>query len=203
MLLVVGVTGGIGSGKTAFAKALGRLGCRVIDADAVARKLVDEREDVRKALRRTFGPEFFDDLGRLRRRALGQLVFSGRTQLERLNRIVWPVLVREIKNEMSRLRTMRNEGVVVVDMAVLYETGLDALCDKIVVVDAPLEKRIAWLVDERGWRREEITARIRVQMGIEEKKNRADVVVENSGTLEVLYDTARCFFEELREGENA
>ena len=202
-MIVVGITGGVGSGKTAFAKALGRLGCRVIDADTVARTLVDEREDIRKTLRRTFGPEFFDDLGRLRRRTLGRLVFSDRTQLEKLNRIVWPVLVREIEDEILRLRAMGDVGVVVVDMAVLYETGLDALCDKIVVVDAPLEKRIAWLVDERGWRREEITARIRAQMVIEEKKSRADVVVENDGTLEVLYGNARCFFEGLRESENA
>ena len=86
--MVIGVTGGVGSGKSVFAKELGSLGARVIDVDEIARELVDKRGDLQEALGRAFGPEIFDSTGRLRRRELGRIVFSDNTRLEILNQIL-------------------------------------------------------------------------------------------------------------------
>lgn len=195
--MIVGVTGGVGSGKTVFARDLGTLGARVIEVDDIARNLVEKREDIREALRRKFGSEIFDEAGRLRRRLLGRIVFSDTRRLNALNRILQPLLVNEVRDRISHYQKKEPAGLIVVDMAILYEARVEPLFDMVVVMTAPLEKRIEWLSADRGWSREEVVERIRSQMDDREKMKRANVVIENSGTLEDLRYKAIDLYRQL------
>ncbi len=196
--MVVGVTGGIGSGKTLFAQELGRLGAEVIDADKIAEQLVNEREDIKKALRNVFGSEIFDKSGELKRRELGQIVFSNSELLAALNQIIRSPLLKEIEKSVERFQKNKAEKIVVLDMAILYETGLESLCDTVVVVYAPLEKRVKWLLEKRGWTKEEVMDRMLAQMDVREKIEMADVVIENFESREELVEKARDFYRKLQ-----
>jgi len=176
------------------------MGARIIDADEVARRLVDERSDIRETLRETFGCAIFDKSGKLLRRELGRIVFSDQERLETLNRILHPPLVEAVKDRISDLQEAEDGAVVVVDMAILYEAGLESLFDIVVVVSAPLERRVKWLEEEKGWSREEVLERMRAQMDVQEKMERADVVVENSGALEDLCRKARDWYKQFFQG---
>ncbi len=195
--MIVGITGGIGSGKTIFARELGWLGAEVIDADRIAERLVDERKDIKEALRNVFGPEIFDKSGELKRRELGQIVFANSGLLAALNQIIHPPLLEEIKKSIEQLEKSKTEKIVVLDMAILYETGLESLCNTVVVVYAPLEKRVEWLLEKRGWTKEEVMDRMLAQMDVVEKIEMADVVIENSETPKKLLEKARNFYKKL------
>jgi dephospho-CoA kinase len=183
---VIGVTGGIGCGKTAFVSAMGRLGAKVIDADALAKRLVDLDFGVRAALISAFGNGAFDAEGRLKRKELADLVFSDAFKLKTLNEIVWPPLVNVIRAEIRQFENGESRAPVVVDMAVLFESGCEALFDAVIAVEAPLEKRIQWLSRSRGWDEKKIRMRMDAQMDVREKSNRADRVVTNDGDLRSL-----------------
>ena len=194
---IVGITGGVGSGKTCFVKELGRLGASVIDVDMIARELVDKRDDIRDAIRKAFGSNIFNGDGRLKRRGLGQIVFSDKKKMDSLNHIIWPPLISVLKDKISLLRDCEDDGIIAVDMAIIYEAEVELLFDIIVVVTAPWESRIMWLSQSREWNREEIMDRMEAQMDIKQKISRADVVIENSGTMEELRLKARDFYRKI------
>ena len=202
--MIVGVTGGVGSGKTCLTNVLENLGARVIDVDKIAKKLVDDVIDIQKELRKTFGPAIFDSSGELKRRELGRICFSDSEKLNCLNEIFSPYLMKTVTDEVKQIieEEEEEEGIIiVVDMAILYELGLETLFDMIVVVKAPFEKRLKWLSDDRCWSREETMQRIEVQMDVKEKLRRADVVIDNSGSLEDLRQKARDFYQGLLDAE--
>ena len=196
--MVIGITGGIGSGKTLFAQELGRLGAEVVDADKIAEQLVSESKDIKDSLKNVFGSEIFDKSGNLKRRELGKIVFSNQGLLAALNQIVHPPLLEEIKKKIEQFEKRKREKILVLDMAILYETGMQSLCDEIVVVYAPLEERIKWLLEKRGWTKEEVMDRMLAQMDVREKIEMADVVIENSGSPEDLIKKAREFYKKLQ-----
>ncbi len=198
--LIVGITGGIGSGKSVFARELGRLGARVIDADDVARELLEERVEIREAFRKAFGSGVFEKSGKLMRRELGRIVFSNPDKLETLNRILRPPLIEAVKDRISSILKVDSNAIVVVDMAILYEAGLESLFDVVVVVTAPLERREKWLSEARGWSREEVSDRNQAQMDVQKKMEKANVVIENSGMLEDLCQKAREWYRKLSRG---
>lgn len=198
--LIVGITGGIGSGKSVFARELSRLGARVIDADEVARELVEGRAEIREALKRAFGSGVFGKSGKLMRRELGRIVFSDSDKLETLNRILRPPLIAAVKDRISSILKVDSNAIVVVDMAILYEAGLESLFNVVVVVTAPLERREKWLCEARGWSREEVSDRNQAQMDVQKKMEKANVVIENSGMLEDLRQKAREWYRKLSRG---
>ncbi len=193
--ITVGITGGVGSGKTVFTQELKKMGAAVIDADEVARNLVDDSPDIRDALRRAFGSGIFDASGALRRRILGRIVFSDPQQLDTLNSILRSPMIREIKKKIAEYRIARND-MIVVDMAILFEAGLESLFDIIVVVSAPEEKRMRWLEEDRGWSREEIRNRMEAQMDVRYKEQKAHIVVQNAGSLGAFRQKARDFYRQ-------
>ena len=200
ILTNVGITGGIGSGKTGFVKELGRLGASVIDVDMIARELVDERDDIQQAIRKAFGADIFNGDGRLKRRALGQSVFSNKKKLDILNHIIRSPLISVLKDRISHLKDCKDAGIIAVDMAILYEAEVESLFDIVVVVTASLKSRINWLSQSREWSREEILERMEAQMDVKQKILRADVVIENSGTLEELHLKARDLYSKIYAG---
>ena len=194
---IIGVTGGVGVGKSSFVKALSNLGAAIIDADDVARQLVDESASIRKALMQAFGKDVFDEDQRLRRRLLGRVVFSDKRKLDRLNEIIRTPLLREVESRISQITRKYQHSLVVVDMAILLESGIEKWFDKIVVITAPLEKRIQWIQKSRGWSREEILMRVQSQMMEKELIERADFIIENEGTIDHLREKAKYIYHKL------
>ncbi|MEW5867380.1 MAG: dephospho-CoA kinase [Bacillota bacterium] len=180
--MVIGVTGGIASGKSLVSSELARFGGLVIDVDHVARELVEPGQPALEAIIKEFGAGFRQRDGTLDRRSLGKLVFSDPEALDRLNRIMFPRM-RQVASERIREAT-RQHSLVVVDAAVLYEAGMDKLVDRVIVVTASEAKRVARIMARDRLTQEEALARVKAQTGLEEKARRADFVVDNSGSLE-------------------
>ena len=186
----LGVTGGIGSGKSAFVARLAEHdGVRVVYADALAKRLMAEDRAVRAALVERFGPETYDGAGRLDRARLASRVFNDADELAALNAVVHPAVRAALLDEMGRARA---EGVrlFVYEAALVFETGGDAVLDRVVVVDAPLETRIARVQARDGAPRAAVLARMRHQIDPAEAARRADSVVVNDGDLDALYAEA-------------
>ncbi len=192
--LVIGVTGGVGSGKTVFTGVLGKLGAHVIDVDKLAESLIDQNVDIQTYLRKTFGYGIFDQHGRLRRRKLGQIVFKNSDKLELLNEIFHSPLTKKIKDEIALQQNQENDVDIVVDMAILFEARFETFCDLVVIIVAPLDRRVSWLRKDREWSFNDIFSRIHAQKGIEQNIDKADVIIENSGTLAGLRRKAREFY---------
>jgi dephospho-CoA kinase len=195
--VIIGVTGGIGSGKSEAIRELGQMDFYIIDADAVARDLIHYDTRIQNAIRKAFGPGFFDSKHRLQRRELGKIVFSDPAKMAMLNRIVWPPLIRNLKEKIGQLQTKDKAAKIAVDIAILFEAKLESLFDIIVVITAPLENRIKWLKMKRKWTKKEIMDRIHSQMDIHSKKDKADYVISNSGTLDDLKKKIRSLIETI------
>ncbi|HVB35099.1 MAG TPA: dephospho-CoA kinase [Patescibacteria group bacterium] len=181
-MLRMGLTGGIGSGKSTVVALLRERGLGVIEADDVARELTRPGEPAYDEIRQAFGPEVFQENGEIDRPRLAAVVFSSRDQLERLNRIVHP---RVLDREARWLAEREKEGarVAVVEAPLLIEAGFHGRFDRLVVVWCRPEQQIERLA-RRGMSREEAARRIAAQMDVEEKKRLASDLIDNSGTIE-------------------
>lgn len=178
--LRLGLTGNIGSGKSSVARLLERRGALVIDADRLAREATDDPEVVQGIAAR-LGRDLVVE-GRLDRAATAARVFADPTALAELNAVVHPwVGARRLQLEEEALRSSRPPDVIVHDVPLLYETGLDEDVDEVVVVTAPLDTRVARVVARSGLSAAEVRARDAAQMRLEEKAARADHVIDNSG----------------------
>lgn len=179
----MGLTGGIASGKSEVSRVLSRLGATVVDADVIARRLVEPGSRVLEALAETFGPDVLRPDGSLDRAAVAGRAFASDDALRDLNAIVHPPLVDEIRREIEESRDA--EGVLVVDAALLVEWDLAGEFDTVVVVSSPVELRVERL-RSGGMTEEEARGRVAAQLPEEELVASADVVIENDGSLEEL-----------------
>jgi len=168
---VIGIVGGIGAGKSTVAAEFGRLGCAVIDADAIGHGLL-ERDDVRGALRDRWGEAIFDGSGRVRREALAEAVFAGRGELDYLNRLLHPRIRAEMEAEIERIRRQPDVAAVVIDAAVLFEAAWDDLCTDLVFVEAPDETRAQRVLEQRGWNKAVWQEREKSQLPLDRKAAR-------------------------------
>ncbi|AXI77018.1 dephospho-CoA kinase [Peterkaempfera bronchialis] len=195
-MLRVGLTGGIGAGKSEVSRLLASWGAVLVDADLIAREVVAPGTPGLAAVVAEFGEGVLRPDGALDRPALGAVVFSAPERLAALNAIVHP-LVRDRSAELEA--AAGPDDVVVQDVPLLAENGLAALYDLVVVVDAPDEVRLDRLVRLRGMSEEEARARMAAQAGREERLAVADVVIDNSGPLAGLEPQVRAVWERLRE----
>ncbi|MEA2434443.1 MAG: dephospho-CoA kinase [Actinomycetota bacterium] len=181
---VVGLTGGIGSGKSTFAALLAELGAHVIDADILGRQALHPGEPAWHAVVDTFGDEVLQAGGLdIDRKRLADLVFSDKAKLAALNAITHPVILRSIADSLDRYKN--SDDVVVIDAALIVDFGLRDAIDKLIVVGAGEELRRARL-KERGMRAQDIDARIAAQKSQDELIAEADIIVTNDGSLETL-----------------
>lgn len=192
--LVVGLAGGVGSGKSTVATFFRKKGARVVDADAIGHRAL-ERPRVRAQLVKAWG-EGILRRGRVDRSALARAAFRTRRSVERLNRIVHPAILREIARQIADARRW-----MVLDAALLFESGLNALCDRVVFVAAPRAMRIRRARAARGWGRGELERRERYQWSASYKKKRADYVVDNTGPRSRTEKQLRNIYHELRSLE--
>jgi dephospho-CoA kinase len=174
----IGLTGSIGAGKSTVAKMLREKGIHVLDADVVARE-VSSSVEVLSAVRDTFGAEFVLEQG-LNRAKLAELVFAKPEARAQLNAIIHPRVRQEMYHLQQQLEKT-GAGVVVQDIPLLFESKLEALFDAVILVDAPLEVRLARVMARDGITREAFLARDAAQMPASEKRLRAAVILENVG----------------------
>lgn len=196
-MLKVGLTGGIGSGKSAVSAELTTHGAVVIDADAIAREVVEPGTPGLARVVAEFGEQVLTEDGRLNRPKLGELVFADESKLSRLNAIVHP-LVGERSGQLMEQALADNAEIVVYDVPLLVENGLGPLYDVVVVVDAPDELRVERVATNRGMPREQVWARVRSQADRQTRLAAADLVVDNSGSLQDLRDRVSDLWTELR-----
>ena len=172
--LVIGLAGGVGSGKSLVARLLQDRGAEVLDADALGHRAL-EGPDIRRRLVRAWGPGILRG-GRIDRGELARAAFKSRSSARHLNRIVHPAILREIRRRLARRRAW-----TVLDAPLLFEAGADRLCDRVIFVDAPLTLR-ARRTKGRGWPAGELERRERFQWSVAYKKKKADYVINNTGS---------------------
>jgi dephospho-CoA kinase len=194
-MLVIGLTGGIGSGKSAFAALLAERGAQVIDADAYGREALRPGQPSWHSVVDQFGDEVLvPGTMDIDRQKLARLVFSDPDKLAALNAIVHPVIFARIADALERLA--HTEEVVVVDAALIIDTGVYKALDALIVVrcdDRVRRERLA----ERGMALEDVDARMAAQAPVEVLEQRADIVVDNNGTMEELSEEADRVWAEL------
>lgn len=181
---VIGLTGGMGTGKTTVARILQELGLTVISADEIGHELLQPGTEVYEAVKQAFGPEIVDAGGQIDRRALGRVVFSNPDKRQRLNALTHPAIIARIKAEVQARKRAGQD--VVVEVPLLFEAGLDAKAatgfDEIWVVAASPAVQLARVQARDGLSAEEARRRIGAQMPLRAKIDRADVVIYNDGT---------------------
>lgn len=179
----IGLTGGIGSGKSTVSALLARKGAVVVDADAITRELQQPGTEVFQAMVDRFGPGIVAPDGTLDRQAVADLVFGDPDALADLNAIVHPAVGAEIARRLAE--EAETDHLVVLDVPLLVESGRSDLAG-LVVVDVDPEVAVERLVTQRGMREEDARARMARQVSRQERLAKADVVIDNSGTLEDL-----------------
>lgn len=187
--MIIGITGGIGSGKSTIAKQLREMGYRVYDTDSEAKRLIVEDTHVRQQIEQLFGSEVYKD-GVYQTALVAQRVFADHSLLAKLNAIVHPAVKADIMNRVSRLASQEsqigNQKILFfIECAILYQAGFDTLCDKVVAVTAPEEIRLARAVARDHSTIEKVRARIHAQEAEKDVK-RADIVINNDGQTPIL-----------------
>jgi dephospho-CoA kinase len=182
-VLKVGLTGGIGSGKSEVSKRLVARGAVLIDADAIAREVVEPGSAGLAAIVREFGAGVLLPDGTLDRPKLGSIVFGDPERLAALNAITHPLIGRRSR---ERFEAAPEDAIVVYDMPLLTEGNLASLHDVVIVVDVPVEVQIARLVERRGMTEADAKARIAAQATREQRRAIADHVIDNTGSLTEL-----------------
>ena len=188
---VIGLVGGIGSGKSAAASILAGLGGFVLDADSIGHTLLEQSPARDRVLERfgenVLAPYTEEGVRRpIDRKLLGTIVFSNPGSLRDLEAILHPLMRRTFEKAIARESRRKRAPLIVLDAAILYEAGWDTICDAVVFVDAPAEVRIARLEAARGWSAEVLAVREQSQGPAEEKRRQADHLLFNAGTLDQL-----------------
>lgn len=192
---LIGLTGGAGSGKTTVSKMLRDLGATVIDADEAAHAVYEPGSPGFDAVVREFGPDYVRD-GRIDRARLGELVFNDVGARQRLNAIVHP-LVREWMAARTAEAAMSGAVVIVQDVPLIFENGLERLYSTVILVYVPEHQQLTRLVEGRGLSDDRARAMIAAQMPIEEKRKLAHHVIDNSGSREATRQQVEWLWDRL------
>jgi dephospho-CoA kinase len=183
--LVIGLVGGIGSGKSQVAAAFARRGARIIAGDQLAHAALRD-PDIRDRIRARWGDEAIDENGEVNRRHLAAIVFADAAELKALEALTHPWIRRSIRAEMEEAHEDPHVPLIVLDAAIMLEAGWNDVCDRLIYIDAPRAVRLQRVARQRGWTEKEVAAREQAQLPLTEKVVRADHVLDNSASLEHL-----------------
>lgn len=182
---IIGILGGIASGKSLVAEQLAACGAKVLNADKIGHEVLEQPEII-AAVRERWGEGVFDSSGQVDRKRLAEIVFSpppkGSLEREFLEHLTHPEIVRIIKDELAIL-VHKGVNAVVIDAALITELGLEQLCDTMVFVDSPRKLRLQ-RATARGWSNEDFAAREAAQKSLDFKRKQADFIIDNSGSPE-------------------
>jgi len=185
-MLTIGLTGGIGSGKSTVSKMLAEMGAPILDADKVAHTTYAPGGSAFKEVVAAFGEKILGADGSVDRTKLGPIVFADPSMLQRLTSIVWPRTIERIRELIGEMRSKGETKPIVVEAAILIEANWQPMCDEVWLVRASKERVIERVERDRGMRPEQTEARIRVQLSDDERRKHADYIIENEGSLEDL-----------------
>lgn len=198
-MILVGLTGGVATGKSTVAKMFTRCGAVVIDADELAREVVKPGKPAWRKIVKTFGKGVLNPDRTINRQALGDIIFSQPGKRRALERIIHPPVARE-QMRLTRQAARKNPNVVVIyDVPLLFEAGIDKRVDRTIVVTADRETQIARLKQRNGLTRTEALRRIKSQMPLAEKRRRADYVFNGTCDRRVLSTQARTIYRTIRQ----
>lgn len=197
-MILLGLTGGIGSGKSTVARMMNKqAGFPVIDADAIAREIVDPGQPALDDIAAEFGADVLNPDGSLNRALLASRAFAEQSATEKLNAIMHPRIMEESRRRIQAERA-RGTFAVIYDMPLLVELGLHRLMDRTVVVDVPAEVRVQRLVTHRGLTEADARRRIAAQANDAERREAADILLDNSGSLEKLAEEVSSLVTRLK-----
>lgn len=194
---IVGLTGGISSGKSTVSSYLKQLKIPVIDADEVARKVVEPNSQGAIEIRKAFGSDVFEEDGSLNRQKLGALIFSNAENRQKLDELLQPLIKIIILDEIEEYR-QKGENMIVLDLPLLFEKHYEKLCEEIIVVYIPKELQLERLMRRNQYTKQEALSRIDSQLSIEEKRKRATVLLDNQGTIQQLYQQVEQWLVETK-----
>lgn len=196
---VIGLTGGIASGKTTVSQRLAGLGAHIIDADSVGHAVIAPQGEAYPEVVAAFGTEILDEDGTISRKKLGAIIFADPARRAELNGISHPRMAERMARDIEAVR-LRQSGArplaIVLDAAILFEAGWDALCDTTWTVEAPEALAIERLVARNALTREEAQARLAAQMNNAERARRARHVIRNDGSLDALAEQVQRLWEQ-------
>lgn len=195
-MIVIGVAGGIASGKSTVSRVFEELGARVLDADAIGHDLL-RTDRMRDRIRETFGDGVLTPEGDVDRRALGRQVFGDEQARQELNRLVRPAIRAEIRRRIAGMRGEGYDGAVVVDAPLLVDTGPTDLADRVILVTAPASTRKERIIRRGGLSGEEAEQRIAAQVPDAKQARWADHVLENNGTRDELTEQAEALWKRI------
>lgn len=191
---VIGLTGGIGSGKSTVSRRLIEKGYQIFDADLISHQIVEPGMPALEQIRETFGEAFLDEEGRLRRKAMAAHITADPAERAKLNAIMHSAIVSAIEEGINKARgeaaafPEEAKAFVFIDAPLLFEVGLDRYCDEVWLVTAPEEVRIARVMARDGISEELVRGYMASQMPEEEKRARSQRLLDNGGTREHLYE---------------
>jgi len=197
--LLVGLTGGIATGKSTVSTMFAHLGAKVVDADLLAREVVMPGQPAHTRIVYEFGPEVLQADGQLDRKRLGAIVFADALKRKRLEQITHPAIRVRQQRILSVYEEEAFDGIVIWDAAVLIESGGATAMDRLVVVTADAETELARLMARDGFSEEDARGRIASQMPLAEKVKLADYVIDNSGTRDATQRRVREVYRALRD----
>jgi dephospho-CoA kinase len=197
-MIVVGLTGSIATGKSTVAQMFKRCGAIVIDADALAREVVKPDKPAWRHIAKTFGKNVLNPDSIINRHALGAIVFRSPAKLRRLERIIHPRVAREQQRLVRRIAIRKPRAIVIYEVPLLFEAGVDKRVDQTIVVMADQKTQIARLKKRNGLTRSGALQRIRAQMPLSKKKDRADYVIDGTLPKSTLLRKVRSLYNRLR-----
>jgi dephospho-CoA kinase len=199
-MIIVGLTGGIATGKSLVASYLADHGAIIIDADKIAHDVVARGKPAWEEIVRTFGKEFLLPDGEIDRKALGKIIFADPARRNMLNHIVHPRVFEEISRAIAATIDAHGalDPVIILDVPLLFESKMDVELPEVIVVFAPVETQLKRLMARDNSPEEDALARIRSQLPITEKKDKADYVIDNSGSIDNTREQTAALFAILK-----
>jgi dephospho-CoA kinase len=192
--IVLGITGGIGAGKSTVARFFKYLGADLIDADKIAHKIIRE-DSVKKKLVKLWGEKILTKRRMIDRKKLACMAFEGKNSIKLLNSVLHPMILKKMKKMIKDSK----RRIVVLDAPLLFEAKSQDLCDVFVFVDAPLKERIKRLKKIKRWDKKELLRRERFQIDINQKKKRADYIINNTSSTSSTFARVRRIYFQLNK----
>jgi dephospho-CoA kinase len=196
--MLIGITGGIGSGQSTVVKMFAKLGAKVIIADKLAREIMEPGQPGYEAILKVFGKTYLTTDKRINRRKLGALVFGSKKQLRLLNKTIHPILIKRIKQEINRLQKRyqdkRCKPLLMLEAAILFETKMERLVDYVIVVYAPKSTRIKRIKQRDKLTVREIKSRFAAQIPLDQKLKKTKYIIDNSGRISTTFKQVENFY---------
>ncbi|GAB6988498.1 dephospho-CoA kinase [Paenibacillus pini] len=196
--MIIGLTGGIATGKSTVSSLLHHKGALIIDADVIAREVMLPGHPVLAEVVKHFGQAILLPDGQLNRKMLGEIIFNQPGEREKLNQITHPAIRQEMWDRMHFQSKECPSCLIVVDIPLLYESGLQTMFEQVLVVYTPRSVQLQRLMERNQLTLEEAESRLHAQMDIEEKKQLANLIIDNSGTLSETGHQVDQLWQDLR-----